>query len=173
MLSRLYNHITFALLIAVATSTFGAPSQFSFAAPTGWRLVAQPPPAKHGYIFINSRNSELRCLIGLGADSAPTVEAAQEAMLGRTRSLLVGPNAPIIRRSSFRAVSGLVIHKADVMFDVYQRPQLRRGSTLWLRCLYYSFQSPKDGRIYSFECSTEHSLFFDRPLDELAKSVSF
>jgi hypothetical protein len=170
---RLLTHIGMTLLAAMSPSASGAPLQFSFAAPAGWRLVEQPPPAKHGYFFISSRNAELRCMIGLGADSAPTVEAAQAAMLGRARSLLVGPNAPITRRTTFRAASGLLIHRAEVMFDVYQRPQIKRGSTIWLRCLYYSFQSPRDGRVYSFECWTEHSLFFDRPLDELAKSVSF
>jgi len=161
MLSRFYVYVSMPVL-AVAVTAAAASQQFSFAAPAGWKLVPQPPPAKHGYIFSSVNNPELRCLVGLGADSAPTVEGAQEAMLGRARSLLVGPNAPIIRRTTFQAASGVTIHKADVMFDVYQRPQLKRGSTLWLRCLYYSFQSPKDGRIYSFECWTEHSLLFDR-----------
>ncbi len=175
MLSRAYLFATVSLGLSVAVQTAAAPFQFSFAAPTGWRLVAQHSPAKNAWTLTSLSDSRLTCSIGLGAEEAQTAAAQQNKMFARMRSLFPGPGEPVVKRTQMRTASGLSIHKADFLFDTYTHPRLRRGPTFFLRCVYYSFRSPADGRVYSFECwppPTSGSPV-DRALDAFAQSIAF
>jgi hypothetical protein len=110
----------------------------------------------------------------LGAEKAATLREAQNAMLARFRSTLPGPTEPAIQRKLLRSRTGVQILKADVRFDFYSQPGLRRGRSP-IRCVYYSFESAKDNRIYSFECwpHMRYGSYFDAVLDELARSITF
>ena len=153
----------------------GAPVQFSFAPPTGWRLEAGVSSTKATYWFRRETQKEPRCSVGVGAEEATTLANAQDFNLSRLRSTLTGPSEPKIHRSTLRSNSGVRILKAEVLFDGYSQPQYRRGAVFPLRCIYYSFQTPKDGRIYSLECWPEvrYGTYFDSALDDLARSIAF
>jgi hypothetical protein len=151
-------------------STSKAYGQFSFAAPAGWHLDGDAR-MKHSYWLTSLRESQRRCLISVQSEGVRTLEETQSAKSIRFREILDSPTNPIIRRAKFRSGTGVLILKADVRYTPRTHPQVAVGV---FHHIVYSFRGP-DGRIYTFQCSTRtrDGQFFDRALDDLAKSINF
>jgi hypothetical protein len=126
------------------------------------------------YWLRRSAAKQPRCSLGLGAEDATSLVQAQTAILSRLRSMLAGPTEPKIRRTTIRSRSGVPILRADIIFDFYSQPQYRRGAVYPVRGVYYSFRSSRDGRVYTLECwpDLRYGAYFDRALDDLARSIS-
>ena len=145
-----------------------APLQFSFGAPSGWTLW-EDSAREHYYWLAPAADPRRRCSIRLGAEGVERLEDSQSEKSVRFREILAGPSAPVIRRSKLRSQSGELISKADVRSTPVTHPQL---PPRFFRYVVYSFRG-RDGRIYTFECypATRDVAFFDRALDDLARSI--
>ena len=143
--------------------------QISFAPPVGWRLD-RDVRMKNCYWLTSLRESGRRCLVSLQSEGVRTLEDSQSGKSVRFRELLAGPNEPTILRAKLRSRTGVLILKADVRYTPRTHPQISLGV---FRHIVYSFRGP-DRRIYTFQCSTPtRDTFFDRALDDLAKSIEF
>ena len=150
-----------------ATTALG---RFSFAAPKGW-LLEPRTDREYTYWLKPAGRSKPRCAISLRVESAGTPLDAQSLQTVRLRSGLGDAREDEIRRSELRSAKGLRISKADLRFG-YSFPALR--TALLMRMILYSFRGP-DGRVYTLSCSPEggHGPEFEKPLDDLARRISF
>lgn len=178
--------VFFVSCIFVATSssqTFPSPIDLahekdvgvSFVAPTGWRL--HPTERRYVYYLYKTSRSDLpNCPVGVGAQiSSESLAGHQDATIGRVRDIYAGPSPAVVHRLELRSLSGVRILKADARFDTYLQPQLKRGTGFPVRCVIYTFRGSKGGRIYNLNCYPQppNGAFFDKALDDMAKSISF
>ena len=157
-----------ALVWQLSPTAFAAPLQFSFAAPSGWQLSEDS--VREGYYWLAPVGGvRRRCSVRIGAESVQTLEDSQSEKSVRFREAFSGPSPPVIRRSKLRSRSGQLILKADVRSTPVTHPQLPPA---FFRYVVYSFRG-RDGRVYTFECypPPRDGAFFDRALDDLARSI--
>ena len=157
-----------ALVCQLPLAALAAPLQFSFAAPTGWQ-IREDSVREYYYWLARVGDTQRRCSLRVEAEGVQTVEESQTQKSIRFREFLSGPVQPVIHRSKLHSKSGELILKADVLWAPVTHPQVPAG---FFRSVIYSFCG-RDRRIYTFRCypPTREGAFFDRALDDLARTI--
>ena len=149
--------------------------QFSFSAPAGWRLHSTD--RKHVYyLYEASRGERQNCAIGVSSQiGGANLVSEQDEAIARVRRIYSGPSPPVVRRQELQSLRGVRILKAEARFDTYLRPGVKRGKGLPMRCIIYTCQGGKARRIYNLVCYPQppHGAFFDKALDDMARSIAF
>lgn len=171
-------YITLALQ-SFAASAGGSASEkdirFSFSAPAGWRLHSTY--RKHVYyLYQASRGKHPNCPVGVSSQIAnENLTVVQDAAIARVRRIYSGPSPPVVRRQELQSLGGVRILKAEARFDTYLQPGLKRGKGSCVRCIIYTCRGDSAGRIYNLVCYPQlpQGAFYDKALDDMARSVTF
>jgi len=175
MLARV-THIASAIAVLLTAHAIAADDgpQFSFSAPAGWRL--QPERGRYAYTLRRVSAAEPFCSVGVGREhTSLTPRAVQDATIAKLHTTLAGPERPIVRRSTLRSRGGIVLLRADVVYQSYTQPRYRRGDIFSLRQIIYTFRRDDLGYVYNIVCNPPMSSesFFDRALDDMARTITF